>query len=187
MSRELYDLLGIPRTADSEDIRLAYLLRMRVVHPDRFDRAGQPAEWLQANSMLRELNEAYEILSDPPKRARYDSGIRQAGSQPPQPSHEADASKRADPESSDSAPRENGPGPNDDAVAGFLQLCHRIRLTCWQQIQTGSGDRTARLLVLRAASADYKRRASPWLAIILETTAATRLSLRRHATQPRNA
>jgi hypothetical protein len=164
MPRELYNLLGVPRDADSEDIRRAYLIRMRVVHPDRFNRARQPAEWLQANDMLRELNEAYEILSDPTMRDRYDASIGQAGSARRQRSPEADEPKGADYNSSgDSAPNRNG-----GAVGEFVHLCRDIRLTCWQQIQRGSGDRAARLLVLDAAYADYERRVSPWLSVIVE-------------------
>jgi curved DNA-binding protein CbpA len=165
MPRELYDLLGVPGTADSEDIRRAYLLRMRVVHPDRFNRVQQPAEWLQANDMLRELNAAYEILSDPARRARYDASISQTGSGRRQGSGEAAGPKRPPAE-----PSGHGTSsPNEGDIERFLQLCQSIRLTCWQKIQTGPGDGAERLIVLRAAYADYERQASPWLSIILDT------------------
>jgi len=81
MRRKLYDLLGVPSAASFEEIRKAYLNRVRVVHPDRFNRAQQTAEWHEANSMLRELNEAYRILSDPERRARYDAGADQVESE----------------------------------------------------------------------------------------------------------
>jgi curved DNA-binding protein CbpA len=166
MPRDLYDLLGVPKSADGEEIRKAYLIRTRVVHPDRFNRAQQAAEWLQANDMLRELNGAYEVLSDPAKRARYDASLGGAQSQPR--SRKAEEPTHTGSESSSSAPPEGTSDPKDGAVEGFLQLCHFIWLTCWQQIQAGPSDRTARLLALKAAYADYKRRASPRLSIILE-------------------
>lgn len=166
MPRDLYDLLGVSKSAADEEIRKAYLLRTRVVHPDRFNRAQQSAEWLQANDMLRELNGAYEVLSDPARRAHYDASLTEAQSRPrPRAAREP---THAGSESSSSPPPEDASDPKDGTVERFLQLCRYIWLTCWQQIQTGPSDRSARLLVLRAACADYKRRASPWLSIILE-------------------
>lgn len=137
MPRDLYDLLGVPKSADGEDIRKAYLIRTRVVHPDRFNRAQQAAEWLQANDMLRELNGAYEVLSDPAKRAHYDANLSEAQSQPR--SREAEGPTDTGSQSSSSASPEGASDPKDGAVERFLQLCHYIRLTCWQQIQPGPG------------------------------------------------
>jgi len=166
MPRDLYDLLGVPKSADSEDIRKAYLIRTQVVHPDRFNRAQQAAEWLQANDMLRELNEAYGVLSDPAKRARYDSSFAEAG--PGRHSGEAEEPAHPGSEPASSSPRGSEPDPNGGAVEGFPQLCRDIWLTCWQQIQAGPGDAAKRLLAFEAAYTDYQRRASPWLPIILD-------------------
>jgi curved DNA-binding protein CbpA len=162
----LYDLLGVPKSANSEDIRKAYLIRTRVVHPDRFNRAQQAAEWLQANDMLRELNGAYEVLSDPAKRANYDASL--SGAQSQSRSRKAEEPTQTRTESSSSAPPDASV-PKDGAVEGFLQLCRNIWLTCWQQIQGGADDHAAKLLALKTAHADYRRRASPWLSTILES------------------
>ena len=148
MPISLYDLLGVSKSADSEDIRKAYLIRTRVVHPDRFNRAQQAAEWLQANDMLRELNGAYEVLSDPAKRAHYDASP--SGTQYQPSSREAQEPTQTPTESSSSAP----PGasdPKDGAIERFLQLCRNIWLTCWQHIQGGPDDRAARLRALNTA------------------------------------
>lgn len=86
--RDLYAILGIAPGASPEEIRTAYLARVRVVHPDRFDQQHQPQEWQQAHEMLTELNEAYSILRSPTARAEYDQmrgrpQAREAPSQPP--------------------------------------------------------------------------------------------------------
>jgi hypothetical protein len=70
--KNLYDVLGVPRNATPEQIRKAYLLRSKVLHPDRFDQTRQPTEWQLANEMVKELNNAYGILSDSLERADYD-------------------------------------------------------------------------------------------------------------------
>ena len=57
-----YDVLGVTTGASSAEIRTAYLKRVKVLHPDRFDKSSQADEWQLANDMLRELNEAYEQL-----------------------------------------------------------------------------------------------------------------------------
>jgi hypothetical protein len=64
MAKDYRSILGVQSGASKQDIRKAYLARSRVVHPDRFDKDEQPAEWALANEMLRELNEAYAQLKD---------------------------------------------------------------------------------------------------------------------------
>lgn len=66
MSRtELYDLLGVTPAASDEEIKRAYRRVAREVHPDV---NPDPA----AAERFKEVSAAYEILSDPEKRARYD-------------------------------------------------------------------------------------------------------------------
>ncbi len=60
---DLYDTLGVPRDAKPRDIKQAYRRRATAAHPDK----GGSDEELQA------INLAYETLSDPEKRARYDA------------------------------------------------------------------------------------------------------------------
>lgn len=59
-----YALLGVDDDADSKALRAAYLARMRLHHPDRHP--GDPGD------RARDLNRAYEVLSDPARRAAYD-------------------------------------------------------------------------------------------------------------------
>lgn len=70
--KDLYSILGINHDATAEKMRQAYLARVRVIHPDRFDRQHQAQDWMKANEMLAELNEAYGILRNPLLRAQYD-------------------------------------------------------------------------------------------------------------------
>jgi hypothetical protein len=72
-----YDVLGVPADASAEQIKQAYMVRMKVVHPDRFDQATQSKEWKMANTLLEELNGAYATLRDPSLRRKYDASIRQ--------------------------------------------------------------------------------------------------------------
>ncbi len=71
-AKDLYAILGVSPNSTLESIREAYLARVRVLHPDRFNREHQPKEWRLANEMLTELNEAYAILRIPASRANYD-------------------------------------------------------------------------------------------------------------------
>jgi molecular chaperone DnaJ len=66
MANDYYSVLGIPRTATEADIKKAYRKLAKQYHPD-LNKGDKSAE-----SKLKEINEAYEILSDSGKRARYD-------------------------------------------------------------------------------------------------------------------
>ena len=64
--RDYYDILGVPRDATAEQIKKAYRQLARTLHPDR--NRSDP----QAGEKFKEVVEAYQVLSDPEKRARYD-------------------------------------------------------------------------------------------------------------------
>lgn len=67
--RDYYEVLGVPRTATAEEIRRAYRRLARQYHPD----LQPPAERARAAERFKEITEAYEVLRDPEKRARYDA------------------------------------------------------------------------------------------------------------------
>jgi hypothetical protein len=79
-----YDILGVPPDASSDDVRKAYLLRSKMLHPDRFDQVRQRDEWHLANEMLKELNHAYNVLKEPSSRAKYDRSFGRSASPPAQ-------------------------------------------------------------------------------------------------------
>ena len=76
--RDYYEILGVGRNAGAEEIKRAYRKGALKYHPDNY--RGDKAE---AEKKFKELAEAYEVLSDPVKRRRYDQygheGLRGAG------------------------------------------------------------------------------------------------------------
>jgi molecular chaperone DnaJ len=65
VKRDYYEVLGLPRNASSEDIKKAFRKLAFQYHPDRNHDSG-------ASEKFKEINEAYEVLSDADKRASYD-------------------------------------------------------------------------------------------------------------------
>lgn len=57
-----YGIIGIKKGASYKEAKIAYLKRVKVLHPDRFDPQKQKSEWLEANEMLRQLNLAWKIV-----------------------------------------------------------------------------------------------------------------------------
>lgn len=66
MSADYYQLLGISKTATEAEIKKAYRKMALQYHPDR-NKGNKEAE-----SKFKEINEAYDVLKDPQKRAAYD-------------------------------------------------------------------------------------------------------------------
>src|SRR3972149_4181991 len=64
--KDYYKILGVPRDADDRPIKQAYRRLARKHHPDVSKAKG-------ASDRFKEINEAYEVLSDSEKRKRYDS------------------------------------------------------------------------------------------------------------------
>ena len=65
MAKDLYEVLGVSRDATEDEIKKAFRKQARKLHPDVNKAAN-------AEEQFKELNEAYDVLSDPQKRAQYD-------------------------------------------------------------------------------------------------------------------
>ena len=69
--RDYYEVLGVAKTASADEIKSAYRKLALKWHPDRWVN-GSDAEKKTAEENFKEAAEAYSILSDPDKRAKYD-------------------------------------------------------------------------------------------------------------------
>src|SRR5438128_10368476 len=66
MPRDFYDVLGVKRGASDQEIKSAYRKLARQYHPDR-----NPGD-KQAETKFKEVQAAYDVLSDKTKRSQYD-------------------------------------------------------------------------------------------------------------------
>jgi molecular chaperone DnaJ len=64
-TRDYYEILGVPRTASDEDVKRAFRRLAQQWHPDVSTDAD-------ADARFKEINEAYQVLSDPQRRQAYD-------------------------------------------------------------------------------------------------------------------
>ena len=71
MSKDYYHILQVHEQAEQEVIEAAYKRLARKYHPDKDSSSG-------ATAKMQELNEAYQVLKDPNKRADYDRGRRKS-------------------------------------------------------------------------------------------------------------
>ena len=69
--RDYYEVLGLQKGASTEEIKKAYRKLAVKWHPDKWQQASE-AEKKKAEDNFKELAEAYDVLSDDNKRARYD-------------------------------------------------------------------------------------------------------------------
>ena len=69
--RDYYEVLGVAKTASADEIKSAYRKLALKWHPDRWVN-GSDAEKKTAEENFKEAAEAYSVLSDPDKKARYD-------------------------------------------------------------------------------------------------------------------
>ena len=64
--RDFYEILGVGKNATQDEIKKAYRKQAKKYHPDL-----NPGD-KDAENKMKEVNEAYEVLSDETKKARYD-------------------------------------------------------------------------------------------------------------------
>jgi len=64
--KDYYKILGVERSAGAKELKRAYRKLAVQYHPDK--NPGDP----RAEERFKEINEAYEVLGDPVKRAKYD-------------------------------------------------------------------------------------------------------------------
>ena len=65
--RDYYEVLGVSKTATDEELKKAYRKLAKQYHPD-----ANPNDRENAEAKFKEVNEAYEVLSDKQKRTMYD-------------------------------------------------------------------------------------------------------------------
>ena len=70
-----YDTLGVAKTASSAEIRKAYLRRARALHPDR-QLDSPEAQQTQTAQAMRQVNSAWDVLSNADKKATYDRQLK---------------------------------------------------------------------------------------------------------------
>ena len=68
IKRDYYEILGVSRKADGEELKRAYRRLAMKYHPDR----NNGSDKTEAEAKFKECSEAYEVLSDEHRRARYD-------------------------------------------------------------------------------------------------------------------
>lgn len=67
MSKDYYQILGVPKNASQEQVKKAYRKLAMQYHPDR-----NPGKEQWANEKFKEINEAFGVIGDPQKRQQYD-------------------------------------------------------------------------------------------------------------------
>jgi curved DNA-binding protein len=102
MAQDFYEVLGVPRDADQSEIQRSYRKLARTHHPDV---NKDPS----AEARFKEISEAYDVLSDPDLRKRYDAFGEDFRRVPPDVDPEAWRQARAYAGAGPGGPRQGGP------------------------------------------------------------------------------
>ena len=73
--RSYYELLNVPRTAETSLVRSAFYRLAAQLHPDRFHALGDGEVKQRLETIYARVCEAYRVLASPEKRAAYDQGL----------------------------------------------------------------------------------------------------------------
>jgi DnaJ-domain-containing protein 1 len=76
---DYYTLFGLPIGATPDEIRSTYLMLARKLHPDRLAAIGVDDDDRQAQRLMACINEAFNVLNDPIRRAEYLSILQRGG------------------------------------------------------------------------------------------------------------
>ena len=72
MEKSYYDILELQKNASADEIKQAYRKLAKKYHPDLYTHASE-AEKKKAEARIKEINQAYSVLSDPQKKKMYDT------------------------------------------------------------------------------------------------------------------
>lgn len=114
MTPDHYAVLGIPETASSQEVRSAFRALAREWHPDRLGPNATKAQRDLTEDRYKEISEAYDVLSDPELRRRYDLR-RGATGGPPREAETAGQTSRPRPAPPRATPPPKAPPRQDQA------------------------------------------------------------------------
>ncbi|WP_407524451.1 DnaJ C-terminal domain-containing protein [Methylobacterium oryzisoli] len=120
--RDPYEVLGVDRTASADTVKKSYRKLAKMLHPDL--NPGDKA----AETKFKDVTAAYDLLSDPEKRARFDAGeIDASGAERPQHRYYRDFSGEDEGHAYTSASGFADFADGDDAFAELLRRAQRAR------------------------------------------------------------
>lgn len=126
--KDYYEILGVTPDATQAQVREQYRFLLLAWHPDRFP---TPAQKEKAEEKAKEINEAYEVLRDPARRARYDEELAFSTSWPRNGAEERESSTH---ETEGHHRDKQGARPRTQSTAEH----QRARAEQWPETQQGT-------------------------------------------------